>query len=267
MFDGHHCAPDRARGVANLILHVGKPTFDRAFADYLRTCADVHEYMIVAYRRTSSDPPRALMSSCEELPLFYRGVFYKQDPNRPIILDTPTDGETLAFPSLLDEHYSSLYKQSIFQSNGIIDKFGTAYWAGDVCYYVNYYRMDGEAPFSDNDREELLDVSDLISKLIARQFEHHEGGSCASSPLSEDVLGPIVRDLSTSSSLTEREVQVCTLILMGCSSEAISLRLGIAVNSVLTYRRRAYERLGIVSQNELFARVLVQFGVLSSGWQ
>lgn len=267
MFDGHHCAPDRAKGVANLILDVGKPTFDRAYADYLRTYANVREYMVVAYRRTSKDAPRALMSSSPELPLLYRAVFYKQDPNRPILLDAPSQGEIIAFPSLLDEHYSSLYKQSIFQSNGIIDKFGTACWAGDVCYYINYYRMDGELPFSEQDREELLDVSDLISKLIARQFEGQDGAANTSSPLSEEILGPIVRELSPGSPLTEREVQVCTLILMGCSSEAIALRLGIAVNSVLTYRRRAYERLGIVSQNELFAKVLVQFSASHLGWQ
>ena len=35
------------------------------------------------------------------------------------------------------------------------------------------------------------------------------------------------------------------------SSEAIALTLGISVNTVLTYRKRAYTRLGICSQNEL----------------
>jgi DNA-binding CsgD family transcriptional regulator len=42
------------------------------------------------------------------------------------------------------------------------------------------------------------------------------------------------------------------------SSDAIALELGITPNSAVTYRKRAYSRLGIASQNELFA--LCYFG-------
>ncbi|MET4092535.1 DNA-binding CsgD family transcriptional regulator [Bradyrhizobium sp. S3.5.5] len=62
------------------------------------------------------------------------------------------------------------------------------------------------------------------------------------------------------SALTPREQDVCRRILLGFSSEAISQALGISLHSTLTYRKRAYERLGISSQNELFAIVL---GLLS----
>jgi DNA-binding CsgD family transcriptional regulator len=47
-------------------------------------------------------------------------------------------------------------------------------------------------------------------------------------------------------------------ILQGLSSEAIAGQFGISLNSVLTYRRRAYQRLGITSQNELFSLVMTQ---------
>ena len=57
-------------------------------------------------------------------------------------------------------------------------------------------------------------------------------------------------------SLTPREQDVCRRILAGYSSEAISQALGISLHSTLTYRKRAYERLGISSQSELFAIVL-----------
>jgi DNA-binding CsgD family transcriptional regulator len=57
-------------------------------------------------------------------------------------------------------------------------------------------------------------------------------------------------------SLTAREKQVSLRILSGFSSEAISADLGIGLQSTLTYRKRAYDKLGICSQNELFAIVL-----------
>ena len=53
--------------------------------------------------------------------------------------------------------------------------------------------------------------------------------------------------------LTTRESEVCERILVGFTSTGISLDLGIAESSVNTYRRRAYEKLEIATQNELFS--------------
>lgn len=44
--------------------------------------------------------------------------------------------------------------------------------------------------------------------------------------------------------------------MQGKGSEAIALALGIGINTVLTYRKRAYARLG-TSHNELMRLVLV----------
>ena len=56
--------------------------------------------------------------------------------------------------------------------------------------------------------------------------------------------------------LTAREAEVCERILIGYTSTGISLDLDIKPSSVNTYRRRAYEKLGIATQNELFALCL-----------
>jgi DNA-binding CsgD family transcriptional regulator len=44
--------------------------------------------------------------------------------------------------------------------------------------------------------------------------------------------------------------------MLGMTSEAIGLKLGISVNTVLTYRKRAYGRLNISCQNELMRLIL-----------
>jgi DNA-binding CsgD family transcriptional regulator len=56
-------------------------------------------------------------------------------------------------------------------------------------------------------------------------------------------------------SLTPRERQVCARAALGMSVEATALDLGIARTSVLTYRRRAYQRLGVKSPFALRALV------------
>jgi DNA-binding CsgD family transcriptional regulator len=56
--------------------------------------------------------------------------------------------------------------------------------------------------------------------------------------------------------LTGPERAVGLRILMGFSAEAISAGLLISLQSTLTYRKRAYGKLGVSSQNKLFGNVL-----------
>ena len=53
--------------------------------------------------------------------------------------------------------------------------------------------------------------------------------------------------------LSERERAVCLGVLAGKKAEVIAHDLGVAPTSVVTYRRRAYDKLGISSRAELFA--------------
>ena len=54
-------------------------------------------------------------------------------------------------------------------------------------------------------------------------------------------------------SLTPREAEIADLLLIGCSSEAIELRLGISRHTVKDYRKQIYRKLGIGTLSELFA--------------
>jgi DNA-binding CsgD family transcriptional regulator len=60
--------------------------------------------------------------------------------------------------------------------------------------------------------------------------------------------------LSDPGHLTRREAEICAWIMVGFSSTAISSGLGISFDTVKTHRKRAYAKLGIGSQNELFTR-------------
>jgi DNA-binding CsgD family transcriptional regulator len=52
--------------------------------------------------------------------------------------------------------------------------------------------------------------------------------------------------------MTQRELDVCARTLIGLTAEGIAIDLNIKKTSVLTYRKRAYARLGISSQTQLF---------------
>lgn len=52
--------------------------------------------------------------------------------------------------------------------------------------------------------------------------------------------------------LTPREAEICSGIILGYTVVGLSLNLGISINTVATHRKRAYAKLKISSQNELF---------------
>ena len=52
--------------------------------------------------------------------------------------------------------------------------------------------------------------------------------------------------------MTPRELDVCARTLIGLTAEGIALDLNIKKSSVSTYRKRAYARLGISSQSQLY---------------
>ena len=58
--------------------------------------------------------------------------------------------------------------------------------------------------------------------------------------------------------LTPRERTVCGYPLAGYTAEGISLILGIGMSTIVTYRRRAYSRLGVSNVNQLIAPLLGQ---------
>ena len=71
-------------------------------------------------------------------------------------------------------------------------------------------------------------------------------------PKTEDRLQPQGLGAFAADILSPREAEIVQLILQGHSSLSIGLRLGIALPTVKTHRRNAYQRLGISTQQQLF---------------
>jgi DNA-binding CsgD family transcriptional regulator len=153
-------------------------------------------------------------------------------------------------PSFAPRMYGARYRKIFFKDSDIVDKCATAIWIDDTCFYVNFYRITSQGRFGDAERARLQTIAPAISASVARHFQQ-----AATAPLDQN-LAALFATRAPLSALSPREQEVCRHILLGFSSEAISQSLGISQHSTLTYRKRAYERLGISSQNELFSIVL-----------
>lgn len=179
----------------------------------------------------------------------YARQFHEADPNRDALFEGE-GGAPIMLPAFEPRMYSARYRKIFFNDSEIVDKCATALWTGDTCFYVNFYRITSQGRFGNAERARLQTIAPAIGASVARHFQQAATGT------PDQNLAALFATRAPLSALTPREQEVCRRILLGLSSEAISQALGISLHSTLTYRKRAYERLGISSQNELFAIVL-----------
>ncbi len=98
-----------------------------------------------------------------------------------------------------------------------------------------------------NQSAPLLERSQELVPIIISAIKKHCEALGLTKETAQQNLIPELCDL------TRREACIMDLILSGYGSEAIGLKLGIALPTVKTHRRNLYRKLGISSQAELFA--------------
>jgi DNA-binding CsgD family transcriptional regulator len=108
-------------------------------------------------------------------------------------------------------------------------------------------REPGAPPFA---RHETVLLDALLPGLMLRLLQDCERVEV------RRLLVRLFEDEVRFAALTGRERQVCLEIVTGASTERVARRLGIGVNSVLTYRKRIYAKLGISSLAQLLLAVL-----------
>lgn len=142
------------------------------------------------------------------------------------------------------------YRRECYTAISLGHRLSVAESRGEGTMRLNFYRGKGE-DFRDDDIDRIGRMADVLLALLWRHVETTARAAGDPEALFSARLVSLAPDLS------DRERQVCALIALGVTSEGIGLRLDIGLNTVLTYRKRAYARLGISSQNELMRRLMM----------
>jgi DNA-binding CsgD family transcriptional regulator len=144
-------------------------------------------------------------------------------------------------------------KQELYCRVGIVEKMSTrlALSSGSIIWSV--YRRDEF--FSQEEFDMFREISDVISAAIAKHLRLDDisfpadGGHTSRSNLLSSIERRAAR-------LSGREWEVCEGIARGKTTNVIAYELGIKISSVLTYKKRIYEKLGVATQRELLADML-----------
>lgn len=131
----------------------------------------------------------------------------------------------------------------------------------EASYCLQIMRSAHQAELTDEDVKSLRQAAGIVISAIVKHLDLTLRRPNLTPALS--LLENIETCILSSKHLSRREGEVCARILYGLSSIGIALDLGIGKESVMTYRKRAYQRLGIGCRREL----LMWYLALWSGGQ
>ncbi len=184
-------------------------------------------------------------SSFATCPIWQRVTELSKEQHRTFLL-VPQDLDDLAYRH---EYYIRPNIRQELAVTGALD--------GDRIYAA-FYRENGREAFPTQALEWMERSGRLILRIVQKHshcMSQRPGPAAPAAPtreqLFESVRAALTRD---DRSITPREAEICAAIVLGYTVLGISMNLGISVNTVATHRKRAYAKLQISSQNELFAR-------------
>jgi DNA-binding CsgD family transcriptional regulator len=183
----------------------------------------------------------------------YLGGLYRHDPS--LTLAYGIEGVRV-LRVRRDSIADSSYRDAIFVRAGIRERLTIAATDGARLVTLNLYRRDQSGAFAAGEIDTVESLAELLAALAVKHVRM-VGALLRSRDRSDRVAALMARLAALDDRLTGRELDVLARVLLGMTSEGIALDLRISVNTVVTYRKRAYGRLGVSSQAELFARCLV----------
>lgn len=242
-------------GIGRLIELVGTPKFEgEVFQAASEATRCEH---LTAFAARSSSHPRVLYAAnagpspiAKKVARKYLDNYWALDPARRLDEARPNRQGTIAVRIVSNDIADGAYRDECYTSVKLIDRFTVIQRRNHETVCLNFYRGVRSGPFGGSDIDRIVNTADLLISLIMKQeisLPDRDEGKASTFVERLCLLNP---------SLPPREAEVCGAIATGMTSEAIALTLGISINTVLTYRKRAYLRLGVSSQNELLRLVL-----------
>ncbi len=150
------------------------------------------------------------------------------------------------------EEVRRFYQEVYFDEGSIAEFISYAGMVDERVFTLTLSRDLGMPRFSAAEHERLLQLGNILLPLLNKHFELLPAiSSIKREPygLRQRFEQQLARDAIQ---LSTRECDICVCILMGMSAADIATRLGIASSSVVTYKQRAFAKLGVGNQQALF---------------
>ena len=249
------------RGITEVTQQTGTGNFDPALFVFLNTQLLIDHFAVFTWSEEEGPGhlfTRSIMpeEEAESLAKDYVDGFHARDPHfGGKANDIKAEESFTVHPSFNDE-YDAEYRDHFFTQHDLVDKISIIQKVEETLVYCNFYRIGESGTFTSKERQVYDKILPLLANLIALhvQLLRLKGNDDSKDRSARSLVHSVISSKKQPfDRLTNRESEVCERILLGFTSTGISLDLDIAESSVNTYRRRAYEKLHIATQNELFS--------------
>jgi DNA-binding CsgD family transcriptional regulator len=252
-------------GLTSLVDTVGTDLFGKGLRQLMSDVLQCEH--VTLYEVSSAGQPRLVMAESieanrvpESSAARYALSYWSADPlNDTAAMGDRLDRGVVAHRSAR-ETSDCTYRQQCFEpadwirhGRRLIERVSVMQRHQGRLVKVNFHRGHSAGPYSDTHIRSLKACAGLILAL-ARRHAADVKAAAAGDPR-EQYMERLVQ---LCPAMPRRELEVAAGIVHGMMSEAIALDLGISHNTVLTYRKRCYTRLGISSQNELMRLVFAR---------
>jgi len=179
----------------------------------------------------------------------YRRCYLRQDPIWDACHAAPRHGDVALQTVRPADLPRGDFRRRIFDDAGIVERVSVIQRGADGWRGMNVARHAADGVFSQGEIHSLVALACLMLPMLPLNRERQaDAAQLSVAELEQRFAGQ-------HATLTAREQQVCARAAVGMDVAATARELGIARSSVLTYRQRAYQRLGVASPVELRALV------------
>ena len=232
--------------IASCIDRLGSGEFYPRFFQLMRTLAPIDQYMVFEFSPTGDYATCRLAHNVNspdlglELASLYLDNGYLDDPVLKELKDSVMSDPDSSPGRLLEKRtLPPIYRRRFFNVPSFDVKFAFVVLDRESqhLFYVNFYSKQ-EDGFSEAQQAQIEQASPLIGSLLLKHFrdERKQRGTVNSLLIS---------------GLSEREAQICNLILKGHTAKSISNELKLCESTVITYKKRAFGKLKINRKSEL----------------
>ncbi|QAU34184.1 helix-turn-helix transcriptional regulator [Janthinobacterium sp. 17J80-10] len=184
----------------------------------------------------------------------YSKLFYVLDGNQGIVSSAPAakpGGAIVMHQQASKDIAHEGYRLACYSDPKVCDRLSLLVQpANDIWLSVNLYRDSAYANFQPGE----IALVEALAPFIGHAARHHYALHGQSQSGIPQLMLARLRNLCPT--LAKRELDVIRGVLEGRTAAEIAEVLGIKPASVITYQKRAYQRLGISSQRQLFALCL-----------
>jgi DNA-binding CsgD family transcriptional regulator len=246
--------------LAGLVDAIGEQRFGPALAQYLHSLCGADHF---AAFRLGSNELREVAACCvnpehtarDRVETYVNQGWWKRDPamsEAQRLLAAP--GHTLIHVDFSDDGYTAM-RPSVYPH--VRDRLLLCGHGANFSFGLSILREDPHAPFAGEAIESVARSAELLMSVLAKHADIRE--TRPNVALALTALDEIESCIVATSNLPRREAEVSARILYGLSSVGIAVDLCVSEETVKTYRKRAYQRLGIGSERELLTWYLARW--------